>query len=87
MSNGRFIAYYRVSTARQGKSGLGLEAQRAAVQEHLNGGRWRLIEEVTEIESGKPLLPVGVKRETRDLHHQQPAPALVCRNDVGKTGQ
>jgi DNA invertase Pin-like site-specific DNA recombinase len=53
MATGRFIAYYRVSTARQGRSGLGLEAQRAAVQEYLNGGRWRLVEEVTEIESGK----------------------------------
>jgi DNA invertase Pin-like site-specific DNA recombinase len=53
MATGRFIAYYRVSTARQGRSGLGLEAQRAAVQEYLNGGRWKLIEEVTEIESGK----------------------------------
>lgn len=53
MATGRFVAYYRVSTARQGRSGLGLEAQRAAVQEYLNGGRWKLIEEVTEIESGK----------------------------------
>lgn len=53
MAAGRFIAYYRVSTARQGRSGLGLEAQRTAVQEYLNGGRWKLIEEVTEIESGK----------------------------------
>ena len=51
MANNRFVAYYRVSTARQGRSGLGLEAQRVAVQEHLNGGR--LLEEVTEIESGK----------------------------------
>lgn len=53
MTTGRYIAYYRVSTARQGRSGLGLEAQRAAVREYLNGGKWQLIEEVTEIESGK----------------------------------
>ena len=53
MTAGKFIAYYRVSTARQGRSGLGLDAQRHAVQEHLNGGRWRILEEVTEIESGK----------------------------------
>jgi len=51
MANGRFVAYYRVSTARQGRSGLGLEAQRVAVQEHLCGGR--LLEDFTEIESGK----------------------------------
>jgi DNA invertase Pin-like site-specific DNA recombinase len=48
-----FVAYYRVSTARQGKSGLGLEAQRAAVREHLNGGTWQVVAEFTEIESGK----------------------------------
>src|SRR5262249_32593924 len=50
---GKFVAYYRVSTARQGKSGLGLEAQQQAVREHLNGGNWTLVGEFTEIESGK----------------------------------
>lgn len=50
---GKFIAYYRVSTIKQGRSGLGLEAQQAAVQAHLNGGRWKLIAEFTEVESGK----------------------------------
>jgi len=53
MATGRFIAYYRVSTARQGRSGLGLEAQRAAVADYLNGGRWKLSAEFTEVESGK----------------------------------
>jgi DNA invertase Pin-like site-specific DNA recombinase len=51
--NGKFVAYYRVSTARQGRSGLGLEAQRDAVRQYLNGGRWQLVEEIVEIESGK----------------------------------
>jgi hypothetical protein len=50
---GRFVAYFRVSTDRQGKSGLGLEAQREAIQNYLNGGRWSLVAEFTEIESGK----------------------------------
>jgi DNA invertase Pin-like site-specific DNA recombinase len=51
---GRFVAYYRVSTDRQGKSGLGLEAQRAAVLAYLNGGSWELIApEFVEVESGK----------------------------------
>ena len=53
MPDGRFVSYLRVSTERQGRSGLGLEAQRAAVGEYLNGGNWRLVDEVVEIESGK----------------------------------
>ena len=47
----RHIAYYRVSTARQGQSGLGLEAQRKAVADFLKGGG--LVAEFTEVESGK----------------------------------
>jgi DNA invertase Pin-like site-specific DNA recombinase len=50
---GKFVAYFRVSTDRQGKSGLGLEAQREAVKSYLNGGRWTLAAEFTEVESGK----------------------------------
>jgi DNA invertase Pin-like site-specific DNA recombinase len=50
---GNFVAYYRVSTNKQGASGLGLEAQQAAVQSYLNGGKWKLVAEFTEVESGK----------------------------------
>jgi DNA invertase Pin-like site-specific DNA recombinase len=50
---GKFIAYFRVGTDRQGKSGLGLAAQREAVMSYLDGGRWALVDEFTEIESGK----------------------------------
>ena len=53
VANGGFVAYYRVSTDKQGKSGLGLEAQRAAVANYLNGGNWRIVAEFTEVESGK----------------------------------
>lgn len=52
MANGRFVSYLRVSTDRQGKSGLGLEAQRKAVADYLNGGRWRHVAEFVEVESG-----------------------------------
>jgi DNA invertase Pin-like site-specific DNA recombinase len=48
----RFVAYYRVSTERQGRSGLGLEAQQAAVVGFINGGT-ELVREFTEVESGK----------------------------------
>src|SRR5689334_18154206 len=53
MAQGKFVAYYRVSTDRQGRSGLGIEAQKAAVAAFLNGGRWKLIAEFVEVESGK----------------------------------
>ena len=47
----KYCAYYRVSTAEQGKSGLGLEAQRKAVLEYINSGA-EVIKEFKEIESG-----------------------------------
>lgn len=53
MPDGRFIAYYRVSTAQQERSGLGLDAQRSAVAAYLNGGAWSVLAEFTEVESGK----------------------------------
>lgn len=53
MATGKFVGYYRVSTRRQGESGLGLEAQKETISCYLNGGNWELIGEFTEIESGK----------------------------------
>jgi DNA invertase Pin-like site-specific DNA recombinase len=50
---GRYVAYYRVSTDKQGKSGLGLAAQKTAVEQRLNGGPWTLVDSFTEIESGR----------------------------------
>jgi len=49
----QYVSYYRVSTQRQGASGLGLDAQRSAVLSHLNGDKAALVAEFTEIESGK----------------------------------
>lgn len=48
----RYVAYYRVSTQRQGRSGLGLEAQRQAVLDFLNGNGFEIAAEYTEVESG-----------------------------------
>lgn len=65
MSEQPFIAYYRVSTDRQGKSGLGLEAQQQAVTDYLHNTGGTLLEAYTEIESGKrnqrPQLAVALK--------------------------
>src|SRR5262245_40108363 len=52
-SHGGFVAYYRVSTRKQSKSGLGIKAQRDAVSRYLNGGDWHIIAEFTEVESGR----------------------------------
>jgi DNA invertase Pin-like site-specific DNA recombinase len=69
VAKGNFVAYYRVSTARQGQSGLGLEAQQQIVMDYLNGGKWTLVADFTEIESGKD-----------DTNRPQPEGALrMCR--------
>ena len=48
-----YIAYYRVYTQKQGRSGLGLEAQHHAVYSFLRGNTTLLLLEFTEVESGK----------------------------------
>jgi DNA invertase Pin-like site-specific DNA recombinase len=53
MADGKFVAYYRVSTAQQGQSGLGLEAQREAVMRYLSQGGWPPLAEFKEVETGK----------------------------------
>ena len=53
MARGKFVSYLRVSTDKQGRSGLGVEAQREAVARYLNGGSWKLVAEYVETESGK----------------------------------
>ncbi len=52
-TNGTYVGYYRVSTDRQGRSGLGLDAQRSAVANYLDGGNWTLLDTFTEVESGR----------------------------------
>ena len=50
---GRFVAYLRVSTDGQGRSGLGLEAQRQAVAAHVAQAGGEVVAEFQEVESGK----------------------------------
>ena len=62
----KVIAYYRVSTDGQGRSGLGLEAQRQAVTVLCESRGWQIIEEYTEVESGKK---ADRAQLTAALHH------------------
>lgn len=61
MASGRYVSYFRVSTDKQGRSGLGLEAQAQTVRERLNGGDWSIVGTFTEIETGT------AKRERPEL--------------------
>jgi len=66
----KFVSYYRVSTARQGKSGLGLEAQQEAVRHYLGRRAGDVIGEYTEIESGshadRPQLQLALQQCRRE---------------------
>lgn len=48
----KYVAYYRVSTPRQGQSGLGLEAQQKAIELYLGSHKTSIIAEFTDVESG-----------------------------------
>jgi len=84
MANGKFVAYYRVSTQKQGQSGLGLDAQRSAVAGYLNGGDWELVGELTEIETGKganALLMRPQLRTALELCRKQGATLIIAKLD------
>jgi len=78
------IAYTRVSTSKQGKSGLGLEAQQEALARFAEAEGYRLVETFTEIETGKgadaldkrPRLAAALK-----LAKQHGAPIIVAKLD------
>lgn len=83
LHSGKFVAYYRVSTDRQGTSGLGLEAQQEAVRVFLNGGKWSLIGEFTEVESGarKKLKNRPMMASALELCRKQKATLVVAKLD------
>jgi DNA invertase Pin-like site-specific DNA recombinase len=81
VSSSGFIAYYRVSTDKQGASGLGLEAQRSAVARYLASAKGELMAEYTEIESGKSHLNrPELKRAIEDCKRRR-AKLIIAKLD------
>jgi DNA invertase Pin-like site-specific DNA recombinase len=74
------IAYYRVSTAAQGRSGLGLEAQQAAVQEFCRRRGAKLLDEFVEVESGSLAERPQLARAL-ELAHLTGATLLIAKLD------
>lgn len=78
------VAYYRVSTSRQGASGLGLEAQRQAVMSYLSGRSETMLAEFTEVETGKGANALDKRPELRralDLCRRSGATLLIAKLD------
>ncbi|MFO0887515.1 MAG: recombinase family protein [Isosphaeraceae bacterium] len=76
----RIIAYYRVSTAKQGESGLGLLAQREAVERYLQTYGGLLLREYQEIESGKKADRPQLARALADARHSR-AKLVIAKFD------
>lgn len=78
------IAYLRVSTARQGQSGLGLEAQREAVQRFAEAEGFILAETFQETESGKGADALDQRPQLRaalDAARRAKCPVIVAKLD------
>ena len=80
----KFVAYYRVSTQKQGLSGLGLEAQKIEVSAYLKETEWQLIDEYTEIETGKGSNALDKRPQLRaalDYSRKQGATLIIAKLD------
>ena len=79
--NGKFVAYYRVSTTKQGINGLGMDAQKQAVANYLNGGNWKLLAEFAEVETGKRKQPAGTGQSLALCAGRSRAILLIAKLD------
>ena len=84
MNNKNYVAYYRVSTQKQGLSGLGLEAQEYAVLNHLKNTNSELMAAFTEIETGKGANALEKRPQLRkaiELCRKQGACLIIAKLD------
>ncbi|MDO8715121.1 MAG: recombinase family protein [Polynucleobacter sp.] len=84
MGHDQFVTYFRVSTARQGLSGLGLDAQRQTVAQYLAGGSKAALAEFVEVETGKGANALEKRPELRkalELCRKSGATLLIAKLD------
>ena len=84
MTHQLFVTYYRVSTVRQGLSGLGLDAQRLTVAQYLTGSTRTVMAEFVEVETGKGANALDRRPELRaalDLCKKPGATLLIAKLD------
>lgn len=80
----KYVTYYRVSTARQGISGLGLDAQRQTVAQYLAGGSKTVLAEFVEVETGRGANALDRRPELRralDQCKKSGATLLIAKLD------
>ena len=75
------VAYYRVSTREQGRSGLGLDAQRAAIARFAEVEGFEVAAEFTEVETGAA---APIRRTKPQKHEDRPMRAARCPGKPGK---
>jgi len=84
MAHDQFVTYYRVSTQRQGASGLGLDAQRQTVAQYLSERARTVLTEFVEVETGKGANALEKRPELRkalELCRKSGATLLIAKLD------
>ena len=80
LENKQFVAYYRVSTKKQSKSGLGLDSQKEIVENYLQSIDGTVIEDFVEVESGKRSDRIELNRAIR-LAQKKNSTLIIAKLD------